>query len=163
MAQENSFDIVSPLEVQEVDNAIHQVRKEVGQRFDFKGTDCRVERDGLVLILHADDEFKLRALVEILEERLVRRKVSLKALTYGPVERAAGGAVRQRVDLRQGIPPEKAREIVKVVRGSGLKVQAQIQEDQVRVLGRSRDDLQKVIALLREKDFGVDLQFQNYR
>ncbi len=163
MAQENSFDISSPLEVQEVDNAIQQVRKEVGQRFDFKGTDCRVEREGLALILQADDGFKLRALVEILEERLVRRKVSLKALTYGPVERATGGTVRQRVDLRQGIPPEKAKEIVKVIRGSGLKVQAQIQGDQVRVFGRSRNDLQRVIAFLREKDFGVDITFGNYR
>ena len=137
--------------------------KEIQQRFDFKGTSCRITRDGESLVLNADDTFKLKAVVDLLESKLVRRKVSLKALVYEPPEAAAKGTVRQRVTLQQGISAEKAREIVKVIRGLGLKVQAQIQGDQVRVSAKNKDDLQAVIQALRPRDFGIDLQFGNYR
>jgi uncharacterized protein YajQ (UPF0234 family) len=163
VAKESSFDISSTVDLQEVDNAVQQAMKEIGQRFDFKGSSSRIARDELALTLHADDEFKLKAMVELLESKLVRRKVSLKALDYQPPEPAAKGTVRQRVDLRQGISAEKAREIVKVIKGLGLKAQAQIQGDQVRVSAKSKDDLQAIIQDLRGRDFGIDLQFGNYR
>ena len=148
---------------QEVDNAIQQTQKEIGQRFDFKGTKVNVRREGNDIVLHADDEFKLRSLVEVLEAKLVKRKVPLKGLSYGKVEPAAGSTVRQQAALQQGIPIEKAREIVKRIKGMGIKVQAQIMEDQVRVTGRSKDDLQTVIQELRKTDLGIDMQFTNYR
>jgi uncharacterized protein YajQ (UPF0234 family) len=151
------------VDLQEVDNAIQQAMKEIQQRFDFKGTSCRVSREATDSILNADDTFKLKAVVELLESKLVRRKVSLKALGYGAPEAAAKGAVRQRVTLQQGISAEKAREIVKVVRELGLRLQAQIQGDQVRVSGKSKEDLQAVIREMRTRDFGIDLQFGNYR
>ena len=163
MSKESSFDISSTVDLQEVDNAVQQAMKEIGQRFDFKGTSCRIVRDEAGLLLHADDTFKLRAVVELLESKLVRRKVSLKALDYQAPEAAAKGTVRQRVSLRQGISAEKAREIVKVIRGLGLKAQAQIQGDQVRVSAKSKDDLQAVMQALRGHDFGIDLQFGNFR
>lgn len=163
MSKESSFDISSTVDLQEVDNAVQQAMKEIQQRFDFKGTSCRITRDEMGLTLNADDTFKLKAVVELLESKLVRRKVSLKALVYQAPEAAAKGTVRQQVALQQGISPEKAREIVKVIRGLGLKVQAQIQGDQVRVSGKSKDDLQAVMQALRAHDFGIDLQFGNYR
>jgi uncharacterized protein YajQ (UPF0234 family) len=163
VAKDSSFDISSTVDLQEVDNAVQQAMKEIGQRFDFKGSSSRIDRDALALTLHADDEFKLRAMVELLESKLVRRKVSLKALDYQPPEPAAKGTVRQRVHLQQGIPAEKAREIVKVIRGLGLKAQAQIQGDQVRVSAKSKDDLQAIIQDLRGRNLGIDLQFGNYR
>jgi len=163
MATESSFDIASKIDLQEVDNAIHQTQKEIAQRFDFKEAKASVVREGNDLVLHADSDFKLRALVEILEGKLVKRKVPVKGLTYGKVEPAAGDTVRQKAAIQQGIPIEKAREIVKIVKGLGLKVQVQIMQDQVRVSGRVKDDLQAVIQQLRAKDLGIDVQFTNYR
>src|SRR5574337_649261 len=163
MANEASFDISSTVDLQEVDNAVQQVTKEIQQRFDFKGSACRVERDEQGLLLHADDTYKLKAVVDLLASKLVRRKVSLKALAYAAPEPAAKGTVRQRVTLQQGIAAEQAKEIVKVIRGLGVKVAAQIQGDQIRVSGKSKDDLQAVIQALRARDFGIDLQFGNYR
>lgn len=163
MSNEVSFDISSTVDLQEVDNAVQQVMKEIQQRFDFKGSACRVTRDEQGLLLYADDTYKLKAVVELLESKLVRRKVSLKALTYAVPEPAAKGAVRQRATLQQGIPVEKAKEIVKVIRGLGFKVTGQIQGDQIRVSGKNKDDLQAVIQALRARDLGIDLQFGNYR
>ncbi len=163
MAKQNSFDVTSETNLNEVGNAIQQTLKEVGQRFDFKGSksDVRLEEKELVLV--SDDEYKLHALVEILQQKLVKRGVSLKALTFGKIEDAAGGTVRQRVPIQQGIPTEKAREITKFIRDTKLKVQASIQGEVVRVSGRDRDVLQEIIAALKEKDFGIDMQFTNYR
>lgn len=163
MANEFSFDVVCRVDLSECDNAIQQAMKEVGQRFDFKGTRCSIRREEGAILLQADDEYKLRALTEILEGKLVKRKVPLKALAYGTVEPAAGGSVRQQATIQQGIPAEKAREIVKRVKASGLKVQAQIREDEIRVSGRSKDDLQVIIGALRELELGIELQFTNYR
>lgn len=163
MSNESSFDVTSTVDLQEVDNAVQQSMKEIGQRFDFKGTACRIVRDEDGLLLHADDTFKLKAMVELLESKLVRRKVSLRALAYEPPEPAAKGTIRQRVRLQQGISGEKSREIVKVIRGLGRKVQAHIQGDQVRVSAKSKDELQAVLQELRARDLGLDLQFGNYR
>jgi uncharacterized protein YajQ (UPF0234 family) len=163
MASECSFDIASKVDLQEVDNAVHQTMREIGQRFDFKGSAANVTREEHALLLAAEDDFKLRQMLEILEGKLVKRQVPLKALTRGKVEPAAGGHVRQRIDLQQGIPTEKARELVKLIKGGKFKVQAQIQEDQVRVFGRDRDQLQAVIQFLREQDLGIHMQFMNYR
>ena len=163
MANECSFDIVSKVDLQEVDNAVHQTMREIGQRFDFKGSVATVSRDDYALVLLAEDEFKLKQMLDILEGKLVKRQVPLKALTRGKVESASSGKVRQRIDLQQGIPIEKAREIVKLIKGAKLNVQAQIQEDQVRVFGREKNELQVVIQLLRERDLGIHMQFMNYR
>lgn len=163
MSNEVSFDISSTVDLQEVDNAVQQVMKEIQQRFDFKGSTSRVTRDEQGLLLYADDTYKLKAVVELLESKLVRRKVSLKALVYEAVESAAKGTVRQRATLQQGIPADKAKEIAKVIRGLGFKVVGQIQGDEIRVSGKNKDDLQAVIQALRARDFGIDLQFGNYR
>lgn len=162
---ENSFDVASKIDLQEVSNAIQQALKEIRTRFDLKNTRSRVELNaqGHQILLASDDEFKLRAVNDILEEKLVRRKVPLKGLTYGKIEPAAGSTVEQTISLQQGIPIEKAREIVKVIKHSKLKVQASIQADVVRVSGRDRDTLQQVIKLLHDTDFGIDMQFTNYR
>jgi len=163
MAKDNSFDIASKTDLNEVRNAIHQAMKEVHQRFDFKGSKSNIELTEHELVLASEDEFKLRSLIEILEQKLVKRSVSLKALSYGKVESAAGSTVRQTVAIQQGIPIEKAREITKFIRDTKLRAQASIQADTVRVASRDRDVLQKVIGLLREKDFGIDMHFVNYR
>jgi len=163
MAQDNSFDIACKLDMQEVDNAIQQARKEVQQRYDLKGSKCEIALEKTDIVLTADDDFKLRAVVDILQGKLHRRGVPLKALSYGKVESASGGTVRQKIALQQGIPQEKAKEIVKLIKETKLKVQAQIQEDQVRVSGKMRDDLQKIIAMLKDKDLGIALEFVNYR
>ena len=163
MAKENSFDIVSKTDYAEVANAIHQTTKEVSQRFDFKGSHATVELQDKDLLLTAEDETKLRNMNDILQQKLVRRGVPLKALSYGSVEPAAGGTVRQRVQIQQGIPQEKAKEVVKFIKDSKAKVQASIQGDIVRVSGKDRDTLQAVIANLKGKDFGIDMQFSNYR
>jgi uncharacterized protein YajQ (UPF0234 family) len=163
MVSECSFDIASKVDVQEVDNAVHQTTREIGQRFDFKGSVATVTREGHALLLMAEDEFKLKQMLDILEGKLVKRQVPLKALTRGKVEPAAGGRVRQRIELQQGIPTEKARELVKLIKGGKFKVQAQIQEDQVRVFGRDRNELQAVIQFLRQQDLGIHMQFINYR
>jgi hypothetical protein len=163
MATECSFDVVSKVDLQEVDNAVHQTMREVGQRFDFKGSKAAVTREENALQLAAEDEFTLRQLTEILETKLVKRQVPLKAISRGKVEPAAGSTVRQRLDLQQGIPIEKAREIVKLIKGLKLKVQAQIQADQVRVSGRDKDELQTVIQFLRQQELDIHMQFTNYR
>src|SRR5713101_1504508 len=163
MAAENSFDIACKLEMQEVTNALDQARREIATRYDLKGAKCDVTLEKTDITLTAPDDMKLKAVVDILQSRLHKRGVPLKALTYGKVEEAAGGALRQKISLQQGIPIEKAREIVRLVKDTKLKVQVAIQEDHVRVSGKNRDDLQKVIALLKEKDLGIAIQFTNYR
>jgi cyclic-di-GMP-binding protein len=163
MAKENSFDIVSKSDYAEVTNAVNQTLKEVSQRFDFKGSKATVEIQGKDLMLSAEDETKLRNMNDILQGKLVKRGISLKALDYQKIEPAAGGTVRQTVKIQQGIPTEKAKEIVKFIKDSKLKVQASIQGETVRVSGKDRDTLQEVIAGLKAKDFGIDMQFDNYR
>ena len=159
----NSFDIVSDVDLMEVSNGVQQAMKEIRQRFDFKGSVSDITLEKEVLTLHSDDESRLKAVIDILTGKLVKRGVSLKALEYGAIEPAAKGTVRQKVTIRKGIVSEKAKEIVKFIKGTGLKVQAQIQEDQVRVTGKKRDDLQAVIQAVKGRDFGLDLQFTNYR
>jgi uncharacterized protein YajQ (UPF0234 family) len=164
MAQQNTFDIVSKIEHAEVVNAIHQAMKEVQTRFDFKGSKSNIETEGEeTIILMSDDDYKLKSLNDILQSKFVKRGVPLKGLTYGKVEQALGGTVRQRITLQQGIPQEKAKEIIKLIKDTKLKVQASIQGDLVRVAGRDRDTLQEVITALRAHDFGIDMQFTNYR
>ena len=161
-----SFDVVSKVDLQEVDNAVNQARKEIAQRYDFKGSRAAIDfnRAENTLVLVADDEFKLNAVWDVLQGRLVRRNVPTKNLTPGAIERAANDTVRRVVSLQQGIPTEAAKEIVKFLKERKLKkVQAAIQADQVRVSSGSRDDLQEAIRMLREHDFGVALQFGNYR
>jgi uncharacterized protein YajQ (UPF0234 family) len=163
MAQQNSFDIVSQVDTAEVANAINQTVKEVRQRFDFKGSSANVVLEKTELVLTAEDETKLRNMNDILQQKLVRRTVPLKALSYGDIEPAAGGTVRQRVQIQQGIPQEKAKEVVRFIKDTKVKVQASIQGDVIRVSGRDRDTLQEVIALLKNKDFAIHMQFTNYR
>ncbi len=163
MANEFSFDVVSKTDMQEVANAVQQAQKELAQRFDFKGSKSSIELSGEELVLVSDDEGKLVSVKDIVETKLVKRKVSLKALEYGKIEQAAGGTVRQRAKIVQGIETEKAKAIVKTIKDAKLKVQASIQSDQVRVVGRSKDDLQRAITLVKETDYGIPLQFTNYR
>ena len=163
MAQQNSFDIVSQVDRAEIANALNQTMKEVGQRFDFKGSTAKVVLEEKELVLTAEDETKLRNMNEILQQKLVRRGVPLKAFDYAKAEPAAGGTLRQRAQIQQGIPQEKAKDIVKVIKDSKAKVQASIQGDMVRVTGKDRDTLQQVIASLKAKDFGINMQFTNYR
>ncbi|MFZ2492162.1 MAG: YajQ family cyclic di-GMP-binding protein [Thermoanaerobaculia bacterium] len=163
MAQEFSFDIVSKTDQQEVANAVQQAQKELAQRFDFKGSKSTIELSAEEIVLISDDEGKLRSVKDILETKLVKRGVSLKALDYGKLEDAAMGTVRHKAKIVQGIESEKAKAIVKAIKDAKLKVQASIQSDQVRVTGRTKDDLQKAISLVKEKDFGIPLQFTNYR
>ena len=163
MAAENSFDVVCKVDMQEVTNALDQTRREVETRYDLKGSKNEIKLEKTDIIVAAADEMKLKAVVDILQSRLHKRGVPLKALTYGKVEEASGGTLRQKIGLQQGIPTEKAREIVRLIKDTKVKVQAAIQEDQVRVSGKNRDDLQKIIALLKEKDLGIALQFTNYR
>lgn len=162
---DNSFDIVSEVEMPEVVNAIQQALKEVHTRYDLKDSKSNIELNEKErkLVLTSQDDFKLKAVRDVLESKLVKRKVPLKALTYGPIQPAAGSTVRQEVNLQNGIPIEKAREIVKFIKETKKKVQASINGDLVRVSGRDRDVLQEVIQALRQKDFGIDMQFTNYR
>lgn len=163
MAQQNSFDIISEVDRAEMTNAINQTIKEVRQRFDFKGSSATVALDAQELVLTAEDETKLRNMNDIFQQKLVRRGVPLKALSYGDVDPAAGGTVRQRVQIQQGIPQDKAKEVVKFIKDSKAKVQASIQGDVVRVSGKDRDTLQDIISKLKGKDFGIHMQFSNYR
>jgi uncharacterized protein YajQ (UPF0234 family) len=163
MAKENSFDIVSKTDYAEVTNAVHQTTKEVSQRFDFKGSAATVEIVGKDLVLSAEDETRLRNMNDVLQTKLVKRGISLKALDYQKVEPAAGGTVRQLVKIQQGIPTEKAKEIVRFIKDAKLKVQASIQGESVRVSGKDRDTLQETIAMLKAHDFGIDMSFDNYR
>lgn len=163
MAQDFSFDVVSKTDMQEVANAIQQAQKELAQRFDFKGSKSSIELTAEEIVLVSDDEGKLRSVKEILESKLVKRQVALKALDYGKIEPAQGGTVRQKAKIVQGIESEKAKAIVKTIKDAKLKVQASIQSDQVRVTGRTKDDLQRAIQLVKAQDYGIPLQFTNYR
>lgn len=165
MPQDFSFDVVSKVDLQEVANAVQQASKEIATRFDFRGSASRIElrEKELEIVLVSDDEHKMKSVIDVLETRLVRRGVAVKALDYGKVEPAAGGTVRQVAKIQQGIPSEKAKEIVRAIKDRKIKVQASIQADQVRVAGRSKDELQSAMAIVRERDFGLPLQFTNYR
>jgi uncharacterized protein YajQ (UPF0234 family) len=160
---ENTFDVVSKIDLQEVSNAIAQATKEVTTRFDLKDSKSTITLEKDAIVVHSADDYKLKAVNEILGQKLVKRGVSLKGLTYGVIEPAAGGTAKQKITLQQGIPIEKAKEMVKLIKDAKKKVQASIQGDLVRVSGKDRDSLQEVIALLKSKDFGLDLQFTNYR
>jgi len=162
---DNTFDVVSKIDLAEVNNALQQAMKEILQRYDLKNSksDIQLNEKDHKIILTSEDEFKLKAVTEVFELKLTKRKVSLKGLVFGPITPAAGSSVRQEVTLQQGIPIEKARDIVKLIKDSKKKVQASIQADLVRVSGRDRDALQEVMALLRGHDFGIDMQFTNYR
>jgi len=163
MAKENSFDIVSKTDYAEITNALNQTTKEISQRFDFKGSKATVEQQDKDLIMSAEDETRLRNMNDILQSKFVKRGISLKALDYQKIEPAAGGTVRQTVKIQQGIPIEKAKEVVKFIKDAKFKVQASIQGETVRVSGKDRDILQEVMAALKAKDFGIDMQFDNYR
>ncbi|MGE5577121.1 MAG: YajQ family cyclic di-GMP-binding protein [Syntrophothermus sp.] len=163
MARDYSFDIVSEVNMQEVDNALNQTRKEIAQRYDFKGSKSQLSQEGDEIRIIADDDFKLKSIIDILQSKMVRRGVPLNALSYGKVEPAAGDTVRQVITIQRGIPKEKGKEIVNAIKELKLKVQAQIQENQVRVSGKDKDELQKVIQSLKDRDFGIALQFINYR
>ena len=161
---DNSFDIVSKIDLAEVGNAIQQAMKEVTTRFDLKDSKSQIAMEGTdAIILHSADEYKLKAVNDILQAKLVKRGVSLKGLTYGPLDSAAGSTVKQKITLQQGIPIEKAKEIVLLVKNSKKKAQASIQADVVRISCKDRDTLQEVIAMVKQRDFGIDLQFTNYR
>ncbi len=165
MAEEHFFDIVCKVDLQEVSNAVQQATKEISQRYDFKGSKSKIELDkgkNEVEIV-SDDEYKLQSVIDVLQSKLVKRKVSLKSLEYGKVEPAFSGTVRQVIKLQQGIPGEKAKEIVKANKGTKMKVQPSIQNEQVRVRAKKIDDLQSVIKLLKEKDFGIHTEFINFR
>ncbi len=163
MAEDFSFDIVSRVDFQEVENALGQVRKEIGQRFDFKSSPVTITRDKEKITITAEDEFKMKAVVDILQGKFVKRSVPLKNIQYSKPEQALGGTVRKTLTITSGIPTEKTKEVVKFIKEKKVKVQASIQADQIRVSSKSKDDLQKMIKLLRDQDFGIDLQFANYR
>jgi hypothetical protein len=159
-----SFDVVSKVEIQEVDNAVNQTVKEMEQRYDFKDSKSELKWDKKAeILITADDDYKLKAVIDILQNKFAKRKLSLKTLDYGKVEEASGGFKRQKITIKQGISKEKAKDIVKMIKDTGLKVQAQIQDDIVRVTGKKIDDLQAVIAALRAKDLDVPLQYENMR
>src|SRR5437763_8801564 len=161
---ENTFDMVSQINLQEVANAIQQALKEIHTRFDLKDSKSNVEMEGKdAIVLSSVDEYKLKAVTDILQQKLVKRGVPLKGLTYGAIEPAAASTVRQKITMQQGIPIEKARDIVKTIKNSKKKVQASIQGDLIRVSGKDRDSLQEIIAMLKQQDFGIDMQFTNYR
>lgn len=165
MADEHSFDIVSKVDMQEVLNSVQQATKEMSQRFDFKGSKSSIEfnKDKAEITLISDDEQKMKSVIDILQSKFAKRGVSLKSLVYGKVEQAAGGTARQVITLQQGIVQEKAKEIVKIIKDSKMKVQAEIQKDQVRVRAKKIDDLQTVMTMLRGKDLGIHMEFINYR
>ena len=163
MAAENSFDVVSKIDMAEVTNAVTQALKEIGQRFDFKGSKSNITQEKDDLVIASDDEYKLKSVIDILQAKLVKRGVPTRNISYGKLEPALSGTIRQRLTLQQGIPVDKAKEVVKAIKDAKLKVEASIQSDQVRVSGKSRDDLQTVIQFLKGKDFGIELQFENFR
>lgn len=165
MADSSSFDVVSTVDMQEVKNAVDQTLKELGQRFDFKGSksDLTLKEKEKVLEVVSDDDYKLNAVLEIFKAKCVKRNVSLKALVYGKIEHALGGTVRQSITIQSGLADDKAKAIVKSIKEKKFKAQGQIQGDQVRVQSKSKDELQSVIAFLKQEDFGIDLQFENFR
>jgi len=162
---ENSFDIVSRVDIQEVSNAVQQAMKEISQRFDFKGSKSTIDLDRSKdeLSIVSDDEYKLKSVIDILQSKLIKRKVPIKSLQYGKIESSLSGTVKQTVKIQQGVPTEKGKEIVKLIKNAKLKVQAEIQKDQLRVRAKKKDDLQAVINLLKEKDLDIHLEFVNYR
>lgn len=163
MANDSSFDIVSNVDLQELNNAISQANKEITQRYDFKNSksEISIERDEIKLI--AENDFKLTAIIDIIQTKLIKRGVPIKNLEYGKIEQASGGSVRQLIKVKQGIEADVAKRITKSIKDTKLKVQAQIDGDKIRVSGKNKDDLQKIIQLIREQDYGLDLQFSNYR
>ena len=165
MAANPSFDIVSEVNLEEVQNAVNQSMVEIRQRFDFKNSksDVTLDKGAHQMVLVSDDEVKMQSVIEVLQSKLARRQVSMKALEYGKIELASGGTVRQTINIQQGIPQLKGKEIAKFIRGIGAKVQSQIMDTQVRVTGKKKDDLQTVMTSLRAKDFGIDISFTNYR
>lgn len=165
MADEHSFDIVCEVDMQEVTNAVQQAVKEIEQRFDFKGSKSKLDldKDKHIITVTSDNDMKLESVIDILQSKLVKRGISLKALTYGKIEQAAGNTVRQPVTLQQGIPQEKSKEIVRLIKDMKLKVNAEIQSEQVRVKAKKIDDLQAIMAKVKEKDFDIHIQFKNYR
>lgn len=163
MAKDNSFDIVSEVELHEVDNAIAQALKEIKNRYDFKGSISNIERNEGTLTIHTEDEFKLQSVIDVLQSKLIKRNVSLKALQYEKIEAASGSTVRQNIKLAQGIEQEHAKKITKLIKDSKLKIQVQIQGDQLRVSGKSRDDLQQAIKLIQDANLNIPLQFVNFR
>ncbi|MDG5786001.1 YajQ family cyclic di-GMP-binding protein [Evansella sp. AB-P1] len=163
MAKDSSFDIVSKIDFSEVTNAITMAKKEITNRYDFKGSKSDISLDNEELVLVSDDEYKLEQLKDVLLSKLIKREVSIKNLDYGKVEGASGGTVRQRVKIIQGIDKEQAKKINTIIKNSGVKVKSQIQDDQIRVTGKNRDDLQAIIAAIREADLSIDVQFINYR
>jgi hypothetical protein len=163
MAQDSSFDVVSKVNYQETDNAINQAMAEITNRFDFKGSCSEITRNDKTINLVSDDDYKLKSVIDVLQGKLVKRGVSLKFLEYGKVDNALGGHAKQVITLQDGITQEKAKEINKAIKEAKLKVQSQIQGDQLRVSSKSKDDLQAVMQLLRGQDFGIELQFSNYR
>lgn len=163
MAKDSSFDVVSEVNMQEVVNAVNQAKKEVSQRYDFKGSKTEIDLTEDVIKVTTEDDFRLTSVIDILKTRLISRKVAVRNLQYGKVEDAAGGMVRQQITIGQGIAADKAKAMVKDIKASKIKVQASIQGDSIRVSGKNRDDLQKIIALLKEKDYDIELQFVNYR
>jgi hypothetical protein len=165
MADEHSFDVVSKVDLQEVSNAVQQALKEMGQRFDFRGSKSNIELDKIKneILLTSDDEYRLKSVIDMLQSKLIKRQVPLKALSYGKVEPAASNTVKQIITLQQGIPTEKAKEIVKIIKDAKLKVQSEIQKDQLRIRAKKIDDLQAVMKILKEKDLEVHVDFVNYR
>lgn len=163
MAGTSSFDIVSEVDMQEVDNAVNQTVKEVSQRYDFKGSIAEIELEGDEIKIHAENDFKLKSIHEILIAKCAKRGVPLKSLDFGKVEKASGESVKQPVTIKKGISKEKGKEITSLIKASKIKVQAQIMDDKVKVSGKNRDDLQAVIQLLKGKDLGIELQYTNYR
>jgi uncharacterized protein YajQ (UPF0234 family) len=165
MADEHSFDVVSKVDLQEVSNAVQQALKEMGQRFDFRGSKSNIELDKTKneILLTSDDEYRLKSVIDMLQSKLIKRQVPLKALSYGKVEPAASNTVKQIITLQQGIPTEKAKEIVKIIKDTKLKVQSEIQKDQLRIRAKKIDDLQAVMKILKEKDMEVHIDFVNYR
>jgi uncharacterized protein YajQ (UPF0234 family) len=160
---DNSFDVACKIDPQAVTDAVHQATRDVQTRYDLKATKTELTLEKEAIVVHTENDYVLKQVVDVLQSKLHRRGVPLKALTYGKVEPASGSTVRQRIEIQQGIPMEKAKEIVRLIKDSKLKVQAQIQEDHVRVFGKNRDDLQAVIRLLKATDLGIDMQFTNYR
>ncbi|HEU0265568.1 MAG TPA: YajQ family cyclic di-GMP-binding protein [Geobacterales bacterium] len=159
-----SFDIVSKVDLQEVDNAVNQAAKEIGQRYDFKGSKSELQMEkGTTIKILADDDYKLKAVIDILQSKLLKRGISIKSLDYGKAETASGGMIRQLITIQQGISKEKGKDILQVIKESKIKVQGQIQDDQLRITGKNRDDLQEAIQLLKGKDLGVEMQFTNFR
>jgi hypothetical protein len=158
-----SFDIVSKVDMQEVDNAVNQAIKEIGQRYDFKGSKSEITMEKEAVKVLADDDYKLKAVIDVLQSKFIKRNISIKFLDYGKVEPSSGGMVRQLITIRQGVSKEKGKEIIAAIKESKIKVQAQIQDDQVRVTGNNRDDLQETIQLLKGKDLEIEMQFTNFR